>query len=193
MLNSQITGLDPKNGQKVASIFVDFTAQTFKSSNPNVLTRPYISLNATRAVNYFVDTFSLINTDQNFGLIKSLSFVFRPNYNAGQDYAEQGINLLEALPKVIVYNQGTRSTVHIETNKIPAIDIATVGVPAGFYNANDIVVQGCVPFYGQPLDTIEVCNLNVNGSQIGFLQLYLYNFDVTPFYNTAFSNFVKSA
>jgi hypothetical protein len=192
MLRPNVTSVGPD--RKVAAFLIDFYNGdfVFKSSNPDVLARPYISLNASRAVNYALDTTQMQPFDQNFGPIKSLGFVYRPNFNAGQDYAEQGINLLEALPKVIIYNRGNGQTVHIETGSIPAIDVATAAI-AGFYTANDIVVQGCIPFFGNVTDTLEFCYLAVGATNLGKLHLNLYNFDVAPFQFTTYSNFVKSA
>ena len=193
MLRPQITGID--GTRKIAFYNIDFSGGgfVFLSSNPNELQRPYISLLASRAVNYALDTSSLVTFDQNFGQIKSLGFVYRPNFNAGQDYAEQGINLIEALPKVIIFNQGNGQTAHIETSQTPVVDVATGGVPAGFYTANDLVVQGCFPFFGNVSDTLEFCYLCVTGTALGKLQLSLYNFDVAPFVHSSFSNYFKSA
>jgi hypothetical protein len=187
-------------GAKLKAAIVRFRLSdvlgNFGSAGP--LNKPYLTLNGTESVRFAVNQLSLGNNFPDFGTIRSLGYTFRPNFHtlAGSDtdyYQPNTLTVVTPTCKVIAHDLQTSSTAHIETDETPYIN-SDQGSSIGFYLPSDVVVQGVIPFYGSPFDTIEVCALTPSGpTAFGHCELRFYNFDVPVFNRTSYSNFVKLA
>ena len=89
-----------------------------------------------------------------------------------------------------MYDNVTSSTLHIESDKVPLYDVASA-TNTGLWLPSSVNIEGASPFFGSPQDQIEVCVI-ASGGELGFLQLRIYNFDVSPFHKTTFSQFVNA-
>jgi hypothetical protein len=144
------------------------------------------SLACTQVVNLNPGSGSQPSNAQAVGLsvIRSLQFYYRPSFGCDGVNTAEGPADFAAIPDeiglLLVTNVQTQQTV-----VIPAWPAYGGGNPQ--YNT---VVNGAVPFYASPNDTIRVLKLNegnaaLTGSGYGKVTLQFANFDIPPYLTIA--------
>lgn len=194
----RVSAIDQKSNMLVASTVFRLSDLFGGVGNVGPLNKPYLELASGNTCKFQINQLVLSNNYPNFGTIRSLAYVFRPDYDGltQSDYdtvASVGVAVFENLCKIIVYDNQTASQGVIEANGVPWIN-STQGSTIGFYVPRAITVQGCVPFFGQPSDQIDVCVVSPSQTiQFGKCELRFYNFDVAPFNHVSYGPYVTVA
>ncbi len=160
------------------------------------INRPYLTVTNAAVIpligSFLIDTLNVqsSNVSKNFNCARSMSFNFRPFFDQNDLQGQAFSTNYPFMPTVILYNQRTGQIVHIRSGKIPVIN-ATVGAVTQSYVPYSLSVQGCIPFYFELDDALELCYINPNAENFGKLTLNFFNFNQPAYTDTGVDAIVE--